>query len=166
MRRGLLDRLLQTWAEADFPQVGKGSLEAITYSANQKSNKIVVAGRQSTATWAPLGGAQSKNEIAERVERFAKRLEERLSGISNLKFEISDGFSAVGGGAAPAAGLETKLLALSHQKKRAPRLEQLLRNSEPPVISRLVDDRVMIDLRTIREVEEEELLGVILRIAT
>lgn len=103
--------------------------------------------------------SMGKNEIAERVERLAKRLEEKLKGISNLKFEISDGVSAVGGGAAPAIEPETKLLALSHQNIKTPRLEQLLRNSDPPVITRIMDDRVMIDLRTVSEAEETELMN-------
>ncbi|MEO6052268.1 MAG: L-seryl-tRNA(Sec) selenium transferase, partial [Pyrinomonadaceae bacterium] len=60
--------------------------------------------------------AMSKNEIAGRVGKFAERLQERISEISNLKCEIIDGESAIGGGAAPAVSLETKLLALTHQK--------------------------------------------------
>ena len=109
--------------------------------------------------------SMSKKEIAERVERFVKRLEEKLGGISNLKFEISDGVSAIGGGAAPAVQLETKLLELSHQKMKAPRLEHLLRNSDPPVIARIVDDRVMIDLRTVSETEDAELLEAMICLA-
>ncbi len=105
--------------------------------------------------------SMSKTEIAERVGRFVKRLEEKLGGISNLRFEISDGESATGGGAAPAVQLETKLLAISHQKMKAPRLEQLLRNADPPVITRIVDDRVMIDLRTVSERDEKELFEIL-----
>ena len=43
----------------------------------------------------------------------------------------------------------------------APRLEQLLRNAEPPVIARIVDDRVAIDLRTVSENDEKELLEIL-----
>lgn len=100
--------------------------------------------------------AMSKAEIAARVDRFA----EQLSGIKDLKFEIIDGVSAVGGGAAPAVELETKLLALTHREHSASRLEQLLRMSDPPVIARIVDDRVMIDLRTVSESDEVDLLRI------
>ena len=71
---------------------------------------------------------------------------------------------SIGGGAAPTVELETKLLAVSHQKMKTPRLEQMLRDSEPPVIARIVDDRVMIDLRTVSKSEEEELLEILGRI--
>ncbi len=109
--------------------------------------------------------SMNEAEIAQRVERFVKQLKENLKEISNLKIEILDGFSAIGGGAAPAVQLETKLLALSHQKMKAPRLEQLLRNSDPPVIARIVDDRVMIDMRTVSEAEESELLEAMICLA-
>lgn len=109
--------------------------------------------------------SMSKDEIAKRVEHFAEQLEGKLNGISDLKFEILDGVSAIGGGAAPNVQLETKLLALSHPKIKTPRLEQLLRKADTPVIARIVDDKVMIDLRTVSDVEQLELLETICSLA-
>ena len=106
----------------------------------------------------------SKSEIGRRVEFLAKQLSEKLGGTSNLRFEIADGVSAIGGGAAAAIELETKLLAMSHQKMKTPRLEQLLRNADLPVITRIVDDRVMIDLRTVSEQDEKELFEILCRL--
>ena len=108
----------------------------------------------------------TKDQIAVRVARFAQMLNEQCGDISNLKFETSDGFSAIGGGAAPAVQLETRLIALSHKKLPTSRLEHILRNADPPVIARIVDDRVVIDLRTVAENNEAaELLGILLEIA-
>jgi len=101
--------------------------------------------------------SMTKQEIADRVEAFMKRLAENR-GDDNLHLEMRDDFSAIGGGAAPAARLETALLALSHKKMSASRLEKKLRDADPPVIARIVDDRVVLDLRTVAESEEEELL--------
>ena len=110
--------------------------------------------------------SMSKERIAERVERFADNLTKNLkSEISNLRFEIVDGVSAIGGGAAPAVEPETKLLALSHQKIKTQKLEHFIRTSNPPIITRIVDDRVMIDLRTVSASEELELLEVISRVS-
>jgi len=106
--------------------------------------------------------SMSKKEITERVERFVDQLEEKLGGISDLKFEILDGVSAVGGGAAPNAELQTTLIALSHTKTKAIRLEKMLRDAEPPVIARIFEDKVMIDLRTVTETEQVELLKVLI----
>jgi len=103
----------------------------------------------------------SKDEIAERVERFVKQLAAKLQEKCDLRFEVIDGISAIGGGAAPSVQLETKMLAVSHQKMKAPRLEQLFRNADPPVITRIVDDLVMIDLRTVSERDEKELFEIL-----
>jgi L-seryl-tRNA(Ser) seleniumtransferase len=40
-------------------------------------------------------------------------------------------------------------------------LEQALRLSEPPVIARILEDKVLIDLRTVSEDEEAELLDLL-----
>ncbi|MEP6786897.1 MAG: L-seryl-tRNA(Sec) selenium transferase [Acidobacteriota bacterium] len=103
----------------------------------------------------------SVDQIAVRVERFSTELRSKIGKGGDLNIEIIEGVSAIGGGAAPAVQLETRLLALTHQKIKAPRLEQLLRNSTPPVIARIVDDKVLIDLRTVSERDEAELLEIL-----
>ncbi len=102
--------------------------------------------------------SMKKEEIAGRVGRFAEELRKSLPENCDLNFEIIDGISAIGGGAAPTSRLETVLLALTHEKLTAAHLEYALRNSTPPVITRIVDDKVLIDLRTVSESEECELL--------
>lgn len=120
--------------------------------------------------------SMTKEEIRERAERLIEsaassanvrnleseisnlRSEDSGSQISDLKFEIVDGVSAVGGGAAPNVVLETALIAVSHANLSASRLEFALRNAETPIVTRIVDDRVMIDLRTVEESEEAELV--------
>lgn len=101
--------------------------------------------------------ARTEQEIAARSINFVKRVSENC----NLKFEIIDGSSAIGGGAAPAVELKTKLIALTHSNLSVSRLEQLLRVSDPPVIARIADDRVVIDLRTVGESDEPRLLEIL-----
>jgi L-seryl-tRNA(Ser) seleniumtransferase len=103
----------------------------------------------------------TKDQIVGRVAQFIEQLKVRLGADTDLRFEVIDGVSAIGGGAAPAVQLETKLLALKHDKMSVPRFEQLLRNSSPPVIARIADNHVMIDLRTVSESEESELLKIL-----
>lgn len=105
--------------------------------------------------------AMTKDTIAARAERFVRTLSEKVGENSELQFEIIDGNSVVGGGSAPLVHPETVLLALRHTTVPAGRLEQLLRMSDPPVITRIVDDRVVIDLRTVAESEEDELLEIL-----
>ena len=62
---------------------------------------------------------------------------------------VIDGFSTVGGGSAPGAELPTRLVELSRGDMTADQIEQHLRSLEPPVIARIQDDRVVVDLRTV-----------------
>jgi len=108
--------------------------------------------------------SMSRESIAERVEKLQKRLREKLGTDSNLRFETVYGTSAVGGGAAPAVELETQLIGLFHSGLTASKLEASLRQANPPVIARIADDRVIIDLRTVAEAEESELLEILVAI--
>ena len=113
--------------------------------------------------------AMTKEMVRERAERFIEsigtsRENSANSGSepSNLKFEIEDGVSAIGGGAGPNVVLQTALIAVSHDHLSASRIELALRNARTPVVTRIVDDRVMIDLRTVGQDEEEELKVILL----
>ncbi len=103
----------------------------------------------------------TKTEVAERTVKFATELRSRLGDISNLRFELSDGRSAVGGGAAPMVQPETVVLKIEYADFSASELAEKLRSSTPPVIARIEDDMVLVDLRTVDGAEEEELLGVL-----
>ena len=97
-------------------------------------------------------------EIKERTLHFAEKLRDKFGENSNLQFEIIEGNSVVGGGSAPMVQPSTVLLALNHREMSAANLEQHLRLSKPPVIARILEDKVLIDLRTVSENEELELL--------
>ncbi len=100
-------------------------------------------------------------EIKKRTEKFARRLRGKMSENSGLQFEIVAGNSVIGGGSAPAVQPASTLLALKHQRFSAGELEKHLRRSKPPVITRILEDKVLIDLRTVSENEEAELLEIL-----
>jgi seryl-tRNA(Sec) selenium transferase len=52
----------------------------------------------------------------------------------------------------------TALLALTHATLSATALDERLRRQEPPVVARILLDRVVLDLRTVADAEEPELL--------
>ena len=79
------------------------------------------------------------------IGRRAQALAERLSH-SSIRADIIDGFSAIGGGSAPGRRLPTRLVAIALP---ASRLESALRSGHPPVVARIEDGRVVIDLRTL-----------------
>lgn len=100
-------------------------------------------------------------KIRERTNRFAKSLSEKLGSDASLKLEIVEGNSVVGGGSAPMAHPQTSLIGLTHEKLSPDELETQLRRSKTPVIARVLNDRVVLDLRTVFESDEAELQAVL-----
>lgn len=101
--------------------------------------------------------SMTKIELETRTRRFAASLPTN----GNLAFEVIDGSSVVGGGSAPAAKPDTVLLAVTHNAMSANEFEGILRKSDPPVIARIVEDKVVLDLRTVSEAEETVLLEIL-----
>jgi len=101
--------------------------------------------------------AATREELEERARAFVGGLRER-DGAGALRAEIVEGHSAVGGGSAPTTHPPTALVALAHSTLSADALEERLRRATPPVVARILDGRVVLDLRTVEESEEGELL--------
>ena len=85
-----------------------------------------------------------KVEIARRAEALADKIKS-----PKLKIELVDGDSVVGGGAAPSAVLPTRLIALMRTGDSADGLRDRLRSWNPPVIARVEEGRVLLDMRTV-----------------
>jgi L-seryl-tRNA(Ser) seleniumtransferase len=82
-----------------------------------------------------------------------------------LKIEVIDGESVIGGGAAPSAVLPTRLLALSCSGLSADELAARLRASDPPIIARVEEGRVLLDLRTVFPDQDQMVAAALDRIA-
>ena len=76
-----------------------------------------------------------------------------------MKVEIIDGESVIGGGAAPSAVLPTRLLAVTREGLSADEISARLRASEPPVIARVEEGRVLLDLRTVFPEQDENVIA-------
>ncbi len=72
-----------------------------------------------------------------------------------------DGHSTIGGGSAPGSALPTRLVAVTHPTLSPDGFEEALRALDPPVIARIEDDRVLIDLRTVAPDDDERLATLI-----
>jgi L-seryl-tRNA(Ser) seleniumtransferase len=103
----------------------------------------------------------SKDEIASRAKALLAKIESMQGKPAKLKMELCDGESVIGGGAAPSAVLPTRLIALSHAELSADGLCDRLRASDPPVIARVEEGRVLIDLRTVFP-EQDQILETLL----
>jgi L-seryl-tRNA(Ser) seleniumtransferase len=92
------------------------------------------------------------DEIGARAKAVAGAL--TTQGISAL---VIDGESAIGGGSAPGAVLPTRLIDLGSKRWTADAIETRLRSLEPPVIGRIHNDRVILDLRTVAAADDRTL---------
>jgi len=102
----------------------------------------------------------TKEEIARRAEALAAR----IVG-PKLKVEIGDGESLLGGGAAPSSVLPTRVLAVTCAGLSADELAARLRAAEPPIITRVEEGRVVLDLRTVLPDQYNALSNAFARIA-
>jgi L-seryl-tRNA(Ser) seleniumtransferase len=93
-------------------------------------------------------------ELRARAEAFADALSAAAPALRPVLVESE---SAVGGGAAPTVGVPTVAIALDPGPAGADRLAAALRTGSPPVVVRVAEDRVLVDLRTVRADEEEAL---------
>jgi len=91
----------------------------------------------------------SVDEIAQRAEKIISQIDSVAAKSARLKLKLVDGDSLVGGGAAPSAALPTRLIALTHADLSADELNARLRAAAPPIIARVEEGRVLLDLRTV-----------------
>jgi L-seryl-tRNA(Ser) seleniumtransferase len=84
------------------------------------------------------------NELSLRASALVETLH-----AAALEVEIVAGESVIGGGSTPGASLPTVLVAVSAKGLSADQLAARLRAAEPPVIARVEEGRVLLDLRTV-----------------
>ncbi len=96
-------------------------------------------------------------EVKKRVGRFRRKLARELP--AEYKVTLREDNSQVGGGALPLQALPTWVVAIRPLTLSAASLEEKLRKSDPPVIARVKEEEVLLDLRTVAEEEEAVLLG-------
>ncbi|HLW87733.1 MAG TPA: L-seryl-tRNA(Sec) selenium transferase [Terriglobales bacterium] len=101
----------------------------------------------------------SPEEIGRRAGEIAGKIRS-----SKLAVEVLDGESVIGGGAAPSAVLPTRLLGVHAEGLSADELAARLRRSNPPIIARVEEGRVLLDLRTVFSEQDENLTQVLSQI--
>jgi L-seryl-tRNA(Ser) seleniumtransferase len=91
----------------------------------------------------------------DQLKSKARRLRRMIGKVdaTNFSLQLADGTSKVGGGALPLLVIPTCLLALVPGRLSANAIEQKLRDYDPPIISRVEKDQVLLDVRTVQESE-------------
>lgn len=101
--------------------------------------------------------------IQNRAELFLQRMYD-CNALSDWDKQVVAETSEVGGGTLPTLTLPTWVVAFFHPRKGAQNLERALRLSKPAVITRVANERVLIDFRTITAAESEQLLEIFMRL--
>ncbi len=148
--RALVDRL------RTHPLMRALRADKITFAILEATLAEYVAGR--AAETIPV--QRMLHATADEIEARAMALGEQLAG-HGWRIALMSGASAVGGGSAPGVTLPTVLLAIARGDESAAATEAWLRGLDPPVVARIEDDRVVLDLRTVLP-EQDEVLATLL----
>ena len=104
----------------------------------------------------------TREEILERITEFMKQL--KLPKKSTWNCELRETESLTGGGALPEIPLESAALVLSHPKRSANELQEWFRSQAVPIITRIHEEQIWLDFRTILPHEYEVLQSVLSRL--
>ncbi len=104
---------------------------------------------------------RNETEIAGQAKRMASRLGK---SISNCAVATTAGFSQMGSGSLPTQNLATTLIALRPEKISAEKLANQLRQYSTPVFTRINNDQVLIDPRTLLSGDDKIVIEALLDI--
>jgi L-seryl-tRNA(Ser) seleniumtransferase len=115
-----------------------------------RSDKIRLAALEATLVAHQRDAAEAEVPVIRMLSLTAEELEQRArSLVEGLNVELLAGESALGGGAGPTSTFPTTLIAITHSEKSAQEIEHQLRNYSPPIIARISEGKVLLDLRTV-----------------
>ena len=98
----------------------------------------------------------SEDELARRAKQIAERLR---ALCPTLQVEIVESRSVLGGGAAPGSTLPTRVIAVTSGVISADELCARLRQSGTPIVARVEEGRVLLDLRTVAPEQEGAIIA-------
>ncbi|MCB0045972.1 MAG: L-seryl-tRNA(Sec) selenium transferase [Caldilineaceae bacterium] len=147
--------------------VGRGELIAALrrhpLARALRVDKLTLAGLEATLQSYRRGAAAAEIPVWQMISAPLDQLESRAlnwqaalaaAGIEAL---VEPGESAVGGGALPGETLATRLLVLTPPAPHE--YAARLRRGNPPIIVRISRERLLLDPRTVRSREDEELIA-------
>lgn len=97
----------------------------------------------------------SKEVQKEKAVKLKDKLQEK---ITDFEFNISEDFSVVGGGSMPSERISTFVIKVLNGNISASEMEKRLRNSRIPLIVRVSNNEIIMDLRTILEEDFEAIV--------
>jgi L-seryl-tRNA(Ser) seleniumtransferase len=134
-------------------------VDKMTYAALEATLEAYAAGRAASEVPVATMISIPLSEIEGRAAALARSLPSRL------QIELIDGLSTIGGGSAPGSTLPTRLIAITDPRTSSDALAASLRQQSPPIVTRIEDDKVLIDLRTVAPEDDERIAGALMKLA-
>ena len=100
--------------------------------------------------------------IRQPAKTVRARAEALLSAMPGVRAQVVAGASVIGGGATPEQSIPTWLIAVECASATA--AERGLRRNDPPIVARIENERMVIDLRTVFPEEEAALAAALVRV--
>jgi len=105
---------------------------------------------------------RSREEIASHAEKLAKELQKKAKAATVTTI---DGFSQMGSGSLPTQNLATTLVTIEHPQIGAENFARRLRLSNPPIFTRIANERVLVDPRTLFDGDDAAIISAVAQIA-
>ena len=150
-RLALIDRIRK------HPLMRALRVDKMTYAALEATLTEYAAGRAATTVPVQRMLTMTADEIRTRADALATA----LSTLTGWRAEVVPGQSAVGGGSAPGVELPTWLAAIAKDNLSTGALEERLRRLTPPVIARIENGRLLLDVRTVLHEQDALLLSLL-----
>ena len=150
-RRAELDRI------RTHPLMRALRVDKLAYAALEATLHEHAAGRAGEAV--PV--VRMIEEPVARLEARAAALRARLADMRGLTVSVAATDATVGGGSTPGVTLPSRALVIEVEGRSAAALAAVLRAGPPPVVGRIADDRLLLDLRTVDPEEDDNLAAAI-----
>ena len=142
-RRDLIEKISR------HPLLRALRVDKMTLAALDATLDVYLAGRRDELPlWRMLGA--TSDELRGRAEAVVAAVGE----VSSLKIEAVPLRSTTGGGSVPDGELPSYGLRVVHGEMGAAEVQRRLRLADPPLIARVEDDVVVLDLRTVARTED------------
>ena len=126
-------------------------VDKLTYAALEATLRDHATGRAGESV--PV--VRMIEEPVARLEARADAIRAQLADTCGLTVSVTSTEATIGGGSTPGVTLPSRALAVTAAGRSAAALAALLRAGVPPVVGRIVEDRLFLDLRTVDPREDQ-----------
>jgi L-seryl-tRNA(Ser) seleniumtransferase len=118
-----------------------------------------------TGKWRELPIYRAAGQSLERLEERGEKIRDAVRGrASAMALEIVAASAFFGGGTSPEKPFSSRALAVSFPPNSAEELAARLRGGIPPIVARIEDGRLLLDLRSIAPDEDAEVIEALARL--